>query len=307
MAKIEGDEVYTYLCGKCGARGYSRVYGCEPDGWSGSICPNCVAREFAQRDAERNAEEAERKAARAKEEAKRTEKEAERKAKKQAAREAQAAYDATPDGKKERNIAALSAVAAVLLFFLFACVFHLWFVAFIVGFIAGAPFFWFRARKLGFLLLVLILLIIWMKIDDTDSKDDGNSVKKSETSEVVAPANSQTEMESKQTSAPKISNYLDGVDDISDRNELSRFYLDIASKFYNNEMGLKGTQEQIDAGNELMSTVYTFLGRAARNSANIDADGVREIIQNAPNISNFRKKKALEELQLGIDKISEMD
>ena len=91
-------------------------------------------------------------------------KEAESKAKILAAREAQSAHDATPEGKKERNIAALSILAAVLLFLLFACVFHLYGVAFIVGFVAASPYFWFRARKAGFVILAIILVVLAAKI-----------------------------------------------------------------------------------------------------------------------------------------------
>ena len=99
-----------------------------------------------------------------------------------------------PEGKKERNIAALSAVAGVLLFFLFAGVFHLPTVAFVIGFIAGAPFFWFRARKAGFIVLVIILLILGAKINKSDNEDNDNS-NASKASELVIPANSQTTSE----------------------------------------------------------------------------------------------------------------
>lgn len=180
---MDGNEVQKYKCDGCGVTGYSRVYGGLPDGWfrdecgilgfgTGNYCPRCTA----------------------KREAKEAEKEAERKAEKKAAREAQAAYDATPDGKKERNIAALSAVAAVLLFFLFAGVFHLYFVAFIIGFLAGAPFFWFRARKAGFIFLVFVLLMIMVEINGPDVKKDEANANASQTSEEASTENSQAEV-----------------------------------------------------------------------------------------------------------------
>lgn len=134
----------VYRCDGCGATGRSPIHTGLPDGWTkGGIlgfdyCPRCTAK----RDA----------------------KEAESKAKNLAAKEAQAAHDATPEGKKERNIAALSILAAVLLFLLFACVFHLYGVAFIVGFIAASPYFWFRARKAGFVILAIILVVLAAKI-----------------------------------------------------------------------------------------------------------------------------------------------
>ena len=64
----------------------------------------------------------------------------------------------------------------------------------------------------------------------------------------------------KGSSSQKLPPYLQGVDDIEDADELRKFYYKIASDFYNNEMGLKGSPEQIDAGNKVMSDVYGFLG-----------------------------------------------
>lgn len=136
----------VYKCDVCGCSGRSPEGAGMPDGWGphpssfikDHVCPRCLAKEEA--------------------------KEAESKAKILAAREAQAAHDATPEGKKERNIAALSILAAVLLFLLFACVFHLYGVAFIVGFVAASPYFWFRARKAGFVILAIILVVLAAKI-----------------------------------------------------------------------------------------------------------------------------------------------
>ena len=72
-------------------------------------------------------------------------------------------------------------------------------------------------------------------------------------------------------------------------------------------MGLKGSQEQINAANELMSVVYVFLARSAKKETDLNVDNMQTAIQNMSNVSNFRKKKALEELQLGMDKIREIN
>ena len=278
-----GYDVYT--CDKCGTQGRTPDNTGLPNGWteglfgSGHYCPRCTAKREAK-DAERDAKN---------------------QAKRAAKKAAQAAYDATPEGKKERNIAALSAVAAVLLFFLFIGVFHLTGVAFIVGFIAGAPFFWFRARKTGFVILVLLLLVIVGKFNTPENIDKGDEASAAKNSEVISENNLEKETKL------KISQYLAGVEDINNSAELSQFYFDIASKFYNNEMGFKGTQEQINAGNELMVGVYTFLGRSARKNSEPNIDSMQTVIQNFDQVSNFRKKKALDELQLGINKINEID
>ncbi|WP_295056686.1 hypothetical protein [uncultured Fibrobacter sp.] len=88
---------------------------------------------------------------------------------------------------------------------------------------------------------------------------------------------------------------------------LSQFYFDIVAKFHNNKMGLKGVQEQINAGNELMNVVYVFLARSAKKETDLNVDNVRTAIQNMSNVSDYRKKKALEELQLGMNKIREIN
>lgn len=118
---------------------------------------------------------------------------------------------------------------------------------------------------------------------------------------------SQTESVSEQSAAPKISSYLNGIDKINSSDELSQFYFDIAGKFHNNKMGLKGSQEQINAGNELMNVVYVFLARSAKKETDLNVDNVRTAIQNMSNVSDYRKKKALEELQLGMNKIREIN
>ena len=106
--------------------------------------------------------------------------------------------------------------------------------------------------------------------------------------------------------AQKPSTYLSGVDDITTTGELGDFYFSIANKFYYNEMGLKGTQEQIDAGNKLMVRVYDFLGTSAKREM-LDIDSMKVFIKNFAGVSDFRKEKALEDLQTGIRKIESLD
>ena len=101
----------------------------------------------------------------------------------------------------------------------------------------------------------------------------------------------------------KFASYLQGVDDIKNATELRDFYYKIASGYYNNEMGLKGTADQIDAGNKIMSGVYGFLGTSISKGGLLDTDSMKNVIQSDTLISNYRKKKALEELNLGIEKI----
>ena len=107
----------------------------------------------------------------------------------------------------------------------------------------------------------------------------------------------------KESSSKKMSTYLQGVDDIENADELREFYYKIASDFYNNEMGLKGTQEQIKAGNKVMSDVYGFLGISLSKGKIQNTDSIKAVIQKNTIISSYRKKKAIEELELGVEKI----
>ncbi len=105
----------------------------------------------------------------------------------------------------------------------------------------------------------------------------------------------------------KYSPYLNGIDNISSLDELGIFYYDIAKKFNKNKMGLKGTPEQINAGNKLMVSVYDFLGTSAKNEDMLNVDSMKMIIKNFDPISDYRRKKAQEELQLGVEKIQSLN
>lgn len=111
---------------------------------------------------------------------------------------------------------------------------------------------------------------------------------------------------SKDVDKQKIPAYLQGVDNISSNHDLSNFYFSVANKFYHNDMGLKGTQEQIDAGNNLMVRVYDFLGTSARRKM-LNIDSMKAFVKNYAGVSDFRRKKALEDLQMGVDKIESLN
>ena len=105
----------------------------------------------------------------------------------------------------------------------------------------------------------------------------------------------------------KQSAYLNGISDISNNSELGNFYFAIANNFYHNDMGLKGTPEQIAAGNKLMVRVYDFLGTSAKKEQMLNVDSMKFFIKNYTQVSEFRRKKTLEELQLGINKIESIN
>lgn len=151
----------------------------------------------------------------------------------------------------------------------------------------------------GCLIVIFLALVFIPKFCSTVDEAKANQKSQAE--------HSQTESVSEQPSTPKTSSYLNGIDDINNSDDLSQFYFDIAGKFHNNKMGLKGSQEQINAANELMSVVYVFLARSAKKETDLNVDNMQTAIQNMSNVSNFRKKKALEELQLGMDKIREIN
>ena len=133
--------------------------------------------------------------------------------------------------------------------------------------------------------------------------DDGNIVS---TIQESTKQETTTNVSDSKESSQKVHAYLSGVDNISTNKELGDFYFSIANKFYHNEMGLKGTQEQIDAGNKLMIRVYDFLGTSAKREM-LDIDSMKVFIKNYAGVSDFRKEKALEDLQTGIRKIESLD
>lgn len=100
--------------------------------------------------------------------------------------------------------------------------------------------------------------------------------------------------------------YLSDTDNISTNDELGDFYFSIATKFYYNEMGLKGSQEQIEAGNKLMVRVYDFLGKSAKHEM-LNIDSMKIFVKNFADVSDFRKKMAFKDLQIGIDKIESLN
>jgi hypothetical protein len=55
-----------------------------------------------------------------------------------------------------------------------------------------------------------------------------------------------------------------------------------------------------------MSSLYDFLGTSAKKGL-LNVDSMKIIIQNATIVSDYRKKKAVQELNLGIDKINSLD
>ena len=143
---------------------------------------------------------------------------------------------------------------------------------------------------LGVGFFVLLVFVVGLCVSYSDGNNASQIVNIPETNEV----------------SHNIPTYLSDVDDITTARELGDFYFSIANKFYYNEMGLKGTQEQIDAGNKLMVRVYDFLGTSAKREM-LDIDSMKVFIKNFAGVSDFRKEKALEDLQTGIRKIESLD
>lgn len=146
-------------------------------------------------------------------------------------------------------------------------------------------------------LLIVIVMAILAAIGGLSEKKDGSETAISQTSSISTKA----------APKPKIPAYLKAVENINNNKDLAALYFDIANKFYYNEMGLKGSQEQIEAGNKLMLRVYDFLGTSARKGYLMDVDSMKSIIHSYSQVSDFRKKKAVEELQLGVDKIESLN
>lgn len=109
-----------------------------------------------------------------------------------------------------------------------------------------------------------------------------------------------TEQTSKTTNSSIKISYLSGASDISSLDELDDFFYSIASGFYNGEMGVKGDKKKVAAGNKMMENVYSFLGSSVRS---VDSKKLRKLesqIKNDTIVSEYRKKRALAELDSGL-------
>lgn len=96
--------------------------------------------------------------------------------------------------------------------------------------------------------------------------------------------------------------YLQGLENITVRDDLRKFYFSISAQFNQNQMGLKGTANQIKAGNKLMGNVYHYLGKTSIYGDFNKLDSIQNMIYNS-NVSGNRKKKASEELDIGVETI----
>ena len=56
-----------------------------------------------------------------------------------------------------------------------------------------------------------------------------------------------------------------------------------------------------------MVCVYDFLGTSAKNEEMLNVDSMKTFIKNFDPISDYRRKKAQEELQLGVEKIQSLN
>ena len=269
-----------YVCNRCGARATVKD-GAFPRGWSSCgcgefYCPHCTARRGDKREADRRAQDE---------------------------------WDNSPQGKKERTAAykaySIGIIVAVVVYLITKSSFYT-VVSFCIG--GTIPFFFLGYKKNGCGCTALSAVVIGiammfcappsLKGCSNDSPSSQNN--KSQTTVVKNVP--------KETPKPKLPTYLQNIDDMKYCGELSTFYFNIASGFYNDDMGLKGTPEQIKAGNKIMLEVYDFLGTSARaklkdSEADMNVDSMKSVIKKFSGVSDFRKKKALEELQLGVDKI----
>ena len=157
------------------------------------------------------------------------------------------------------------------------------------------------------LLIVIEMVLSYYIITYSDNHAKGKNVS-STSAALTTKKQDLIQSAPKETPKSKLPVYLQNIDDMKYCGELSTFYFNIASGFYNDDMGLKGTPEQIKAGNKIMLKVYDFLGTSARaklkdSKTDMNVDSMKSVIKNFSGVSDFRKKKALEELQLGVDKI----
>lgn len=278
---------FEWRCERCGAVGYTKD-GDIPQGWSSG--GNSVYGLLCHRCAVKVADESE----------------AEEKAKRE--------YYRTPEGKRESTASCISLILGPFLGLVAVMLsgsLILGAILLLVGIYIPWIFMGSRVSKkskkkirLGCLLIVLFCALFLLFAVSNSNSSNSNSTVNS-----VTPSQKESSQPiSKETAKNKLPAYLNGLDDIEFSGLLSTYYSNIAGEFHYGNMGLTGSPEQIRAGNKLMETIYVFLGDAAWNklkktNKKINIDSMKVVVKNFVGVSEFRKKKALEELQLGVDKI----
>ncbi len=105
-----------------------------------------------------------------------------------------------------------------------------------------------------------------------------------------------TEFVKKSEKKHRLPKYLNGLSKITSASKLRESLEKISKRYAKNEMGLKGTEEQIEAGNRIMERVYSFLSQSVYRFSEAEASELKENIEDDRDISNYRKKQAVFEL-----------
>lgn len=100
--------------------------------------------------------------------------------------------------------------------------------------------------------------------------------------------------------------YLSELANIKTVPKLKNFFTQVASDFEAGKMGISGISEQVKSGNKIMTDVYSFLAESVHEINEDQLEVLKKNIQNNPAVSDYRKKKALSELNRGLEKIKSL-
>lgn len=104
----------------------------------------------------------------------------------------------------------------------------------------------------------------------------------------------------------KIPSYVKDIEQISSSEELSSYYYKIADKFKAKQIKIKACSSNITEGSKTMSSVYNFLGKAAKGNY-ADFNNLKKKISNNKKITKACKNTAIQDIYTGINKINTLD
>jgi hypothetical protein len=273
-----------------------------------SICPECLRqlrneeRAFIERkEREKREQEWER------EREKREERERERARRASLSPEERAAEDASEEESKRT----ISIICLVLMEFLLGLVFYFFVHNSTAGFVLwtsiiptiflrrivwplGYIFFLLvglvlSGSKLGVFILAGLIFII-VSIHDSVAEDKWFANKDKQTEEV-----SEKQLNS--------GDYHDAINSAKNSERLRMVFGKIRLAYQKGDIQISGSPKQVEAGTKVMVDVYKFLEKSVTLIDNDELKKLRRRMQNDRSISKYRKDKAFDELEKGLDKI----
>ena len=143
--------------------------------------------------------------------------------------------------------------------------------------------------KLGVFILAGLIFIV-VSIHDSVAEDKWFTDKDKQTEEV-----SEKQLNS--------GDYHDAINSAKNSERLRMVFGKIRLAYQNGDVRISGSPKQVEAGTKVMVDVYKFLEKSVTLIDNDELKKLRRRMQNDRSISKYRKDKAFDELEKGLDKI----